>query len=120
LKKDDNDVVIFDVEDGDNNNGDNNDAMNNGGVSNDSAPDDGIKDNGAFDDEIIVVGGHNKKVKDNGTPLDRDNKDGNNNDGNTGIDKLIIYEVKKEKLDSTKKKKVSATKRMATRKSSGL
>jgi hypothetical protein len=93
--------TLFDIEDGDDNDGDNNDAMNNNGAS-----------NVTFDDEIM-------EVKDNGTPVDKDSKDGNTNDGNTGINKLITYEVKKEKVDSTKKKKVSARKRtMATRKSS--
>jgi hypothetical protein len=70
-----------------------------------SAPDDGIKDNGAFDDEIIDVGEYDKEVKDDGTPVDRDNKGGNNNDGNTGVNKLITYEVKKRNLMVQRRKK---------------
>jgi hypothetical protein len=68
----------------------NNDAASNDSTPDNGAPDDGIKDNGTFNDEIIVVGGYDKEVKDSGTPVDKDNKDGNNNDGNTSINKLIL------------------------------
>jgi hypothetical protein len=83
----------------------NNDGASNVSIPDNGVPDDGIKDNGTFDDEIIVVGGYDKEVKDNGNPVVKNNKDGNNNDGNTGVNKLITNEVKKRNLMVQRRKK---------------